>query len=49
MKPEDEKGRNLRRDVAKLKAERDIPNKGRAMVDTGSRTMANAYFARDQL
>jgi transposase len=37
MKPEDEEVRNLRREVAKLKAERDILKK------------AAAYFARDQL
>ena len=37
MKPEDEEVRRLRREVAKLKAERDILKK------------ATAYFARDQL
>lgn len=36
MKPEDEEVRRLRREVAKLKAERDILKK------------AAAYFARDQ-
>lgn len=37
MKPEDEEVRRLRREVAKLKAERDILKK------------AVAYFAKDQL
>ena len=37
MKPEDEEVRRLRREVAKLKAERDILKK------------AAAYFAKDQL
>jgi transposase len=37
MKPEDEELHNLRREVAKLKAERDILKK------------AAAYFARDHL
>lgn len=37
MKPDDEEIRRLRREVAKLKAERDILKK------------ATAYFARDQI
>ena len=37
MKPDDEEVRRLRREVAKLKVERDILKK------------AAAYFARDQL
>ena len=61
MKPEDEEVGNLRREVAKLKAERDILKKGEPWYATGSRsrhwsaigsspmTTASAYFARDQL
>jgi transposase len=47
MKPEQLEIDRLRKEVAKLKAERDILKKGETWCATGSRTMANAYFARE--
>jgi transposase len=39
--------RRLKRELARVSEERDIPKKGEPWIATGSRAMANAYFARD--
>lgn len=39
--------RRLKRELARVTAERDILKKGEPWIATGSRAMANAYFARE--
>jgi transposase len=39
--------RRLKRELARVTEERDILKKGEPWRATGSRTMANAYFARE--
>jgi transposase len=39
--------RRLKRELARVTEERDILKKGEPWIATGSRAMANAYFARE--
>jgi transposase len=39
--------RRLKRELARVTEERDILRKGEPWIATGSRAMANAYFAQD--
>jgi transposase len=39
--------RRLKRELARVTGERDILTKGEPWIATGSRAMANAYFAQD--
>ena len=39
--------RRLKRELARVAEERDTPKQGKPLIVTGSRAMANAYFARE--